>query len=765
MCCVRQSRGNRRNLCSRWQHRFAFSTLRITLFLLILWVSRTTLCAQVFAQTFEAKSASATAAREAGKIGEALPAYQAAVKARPNWDEGWWYLGTLNYDSDHFADAIPALQRFLELDPNVGAGWAFLGLCEFETSAYDASFSHLQKAQSLGFIEDPDVEKVTIYHLALLFNLRGDFENSAHILLKTFGAAHLPDQIKTALALSLLRVPLLPSQLDPARDALLHAAGEVADLLAQQDLEGAARGLEGMLNDFPQTPYLHYAYGMALMARSKYEEAETQFREEGQGTPHSPVSQIGLSALNLRRGYSDKAVTYARNAVQLQPDSYEAQRALAQALEAAKKDAQAAAAAEKAQHLATQPATLDPVQAKFYALNHGSEHPGDLRPVGSANVSQSSVSKQSYGQQNFDALARQANAAREANRMADAVELYLQALQLRPAWQEGWRQLGTLLYMEQKYTDSADALKHSVALEARQADTWTLLGLCEFETKDYPNALLHLKNGQALGFGGNAAAVRYARYHLALLLNLEGAFDPATDLLIPEARPGPLFEEIQFAMGLALLRMPVLPDRVDPAKRELVRIAGHAAGLLSESRYDDAFPIFEKLLQQYPDVPFLHYAYGDALYATSDYDRAKAQLREETLHNPDSPVVYLRLAAIALRLNEPTVALDSAKRAVSLAGDSADAHYMLGRSFLESGDIASAIAELETARRLAPGSPAVHFNLARAYAKGKRPDDARVERAEFERLNAQLSAQPSRQHRLEEGTESVLEGAEAPAPK
>jgi predicted Zn-dependent protease len=765
--CVRQNRSViGHDPRSPQRQRSALSSPSITLVLLVLWLSRTGLCAQVGAQNFDAESARATTAREAGRIGEALQAYREAVKARPNWDEGWWYLGTLNYDADHFADAIPALQRFVELDPKVGAGWAFLGLCEFETADYGASFTHLQKAQSLGFIEDPDVEKVAIYHLALLFNLRGDFEDSAHVLLKTFDPVHLPDQIKAALSLSLLRVPLLPSQVDPARDALLHAAGEIAALLAQQDIEGATRAFQGMLKDFRQTPYLHYAYGQVLVARAQYEEAEAQFRAEEQITPHNPISQIGLSELNLRRGQIDRAVTHARNAVRLDPDSHEAYRALAQSLQAAKQSPQAERAAAKAEQLANRPMRFDSEQAKFYALNHGTGGPGDPGPSDSVNARQATVSKgDGSAQPDFNAIAGQADAAREANQLAEAAELYQQSLQLRPGWQEGWRQLGTLLYMEQKYAESANALRHSVALEAKQADTWTLLGLCEFEAKDYKNALLHLKKGQALGFGGNAAAVRYARYHLAVLLNLNSEFDLATDLLIPEAHPGPLFEEIQFAMGLALLRIRVLPAEVDPPRRDLIVAAGHAAMLLSESRYDNAFPAFEKLLQQYPNTPFLRYAYGDALAATSEYDRAQTQLREEVRYNPDSPLVYIRLAAIALRLNDSTAALDSAKKAVSLARDSADAHYILGRSFLESGDVASAIAELETARGLAPGSPAVHFNLARAYAKAKRPEEAYKERAEFELLNAELSAQTARNDHFEEGARSVLDGAEPLAPK
>ena len=86
--------------------------------------------------------------------------------------------------------------------------------------------------------------------------------------------------------------------------------------------------------------------------------------------------------------------------------------------------------------------------------------------------------------------------------------MYQSALQLHPDWQEGWRQLGTLAYMQGRYPEAISSLQQSVALDPKQPDTWTLLGLSEFETKDYKNSLIHLEHGRALGFGGNAAAVR-----------------------------------------------------------------------------------------------------------------------------------------------------------------------------------------------------------------------------------------------------------------
>src|SRR5258708_2208881 len=155
-------------------------------------------------------------------------------------------------------------------------------------------------------------------------------------------------------------------------------------------------------------------------------------------------------------------------------------------------------------------------------------------------------------------------------------------------------------------------------------------------------------------------------------------------------------------MGIALLRMPSLPEQVRPDQGALVRTAGEAAVLLSESRYDQALPIFEKMVHDYSATPFLHYAYGDALAATSMYDEAQIQLREETRLNGASALPYLRLASIELLLRQTAGALADATKAVAISPESSEAHYLLGRSLLDKGETPAAIHELETARRFSP---------------------------------------------------------------
>jgi tetratricopeptide (TPR) repeat protein len=687
-------------------------------------------------ESFETAAARAQSAREAGKMDEAVRNYQAGVKLRPEWEEGWWYLGTLQYDADHFAEAIPALRRVVELDPDLSAASSFLGLSEFETGDYPDAFTHLQNAARLGFTENPEIKKIVLYHLGLLLNLRGDFERATDVLAGAAGPGAVPEQIKIALGLALLRVPLLPTQLDTSKDALIHASGETAALLLNHQMDAALRDFEQMLRDYPQAPYLHYQYGLALETASQDKQAEFQFREESRDRPGDGLSWIALAKLNVRRNNLAEALYAAQQATQLSPRSAAAYAALSQALQAQGKSDNAAAASRRAIELAKMPADIDPTQVKTYALNRVA---ADKNPI--ADDSTSGAPSASAGA-DFRETVRLAESAQRDGRLDEAAGLYQKGIKGHSDWQEGWRQLGTIEYMRRRYPEAIAALRQSVALDAKQPDTWTLLGLSEFETKDYKNSRIHLEQGRALGFSGNGAAVKVSRYHLALLSNLNGEYDKAIALLMPEVGPGALSEEIQFAMGIALLRMPALPEQIDNAKRNLVRSAGEAAVLLSGSYYDKAFQILEKLLSENPETPFLHYAYGDALASASKYDAAETQLKDETRINPTSELAYVRLASIALTLHQPANALIDARKAVALAPESAEARYELGCAFLEQRDSSSAIRELEAARSFAPKSPKVHFNLARAYARANRTTEAEQERLEFESLKDQ-AAQPS----------------------
>jgi cytochrome c-type biogenesis protein CcmH/NrfG len=64
----------------------------------------------------------------------------------------------------------------------------------------------------------------------------------------------------------------------------------------------------------------------------------------------------------------------------------------------------------------------------------------------------------------------------------------------------------------------------------------------------------------------------------------------------------------------------------------------------------------------------------------------------------------------------------------------ADAYYQLGKLQLESGDSANAISSLEKSAQLSPDSDYIHYQLALAYRRASRADDAAREMTLYQSL-------------------------------
>ncbi|MGA9567439.1 MAG: tetratricopeptide repeat protein [Candidatus Korobacteraceae bacterium] len=601
--------------------------------------------------SFEDLAHQAAAAREQGKPQEAVGFYQQALQIHPEWEEGWWYVGTLLYDGNHFAEALPAFSKVVELDPRMGPAWSFLGLCDYETKDYSSALTHLEKGHELGTEQVPEIGRVADYHLALLLIRKGEFERATTLLSSQFVRGQVAEQVKVALGMAFLQVPLLPDEVDPSKDAVIATAGSIAVLLAQHQQAEALSACQQAVRDYPTIPNLHAACA---------------------------------------------AIAHPATATSQRPDA----NALAGT-------------------------------ARLFARSTAETKSGNAAPDATSSSA------------GFDQLARKAVAARDAGRLDDAIRDYQQALQLRPSWEDGWWDLSLVYFSNNRYADAIPTLKHVVGLKPGFGTAWAMLGLSEYETKDYKNALIHLEKAQGLGIQGSPEAIRIAQYHLAALLNQNGEFERSVELLSAGHPEGELVTQWNIALGMGLLRVPRLPEQVEPAQQPMYLAAGQAASLLANSKYDDAFVVLQKLLKDYPNVPFIHYAYGAALASLSQYDEAETQLREEIRISPASALPYIRIAFIDLKTHRSADALAAAQRATQLAPQSPEAHYVLGRALLGTGETEQAIKELQSANEMMPNSPEIHFHLARAYSKGKQPEKADQERETFARLNALAEHQRS----------------------
>jgi tetratricopeptide (TPR) repeat protein len=103
--------------------------------------------------------------------------------------------------------------------------------------------------------------------------------------------------------------------------------------------------------------------------------------------------------------------------------------------------------------------------------------------------------------------------AREAGRLDDAAAAYRRAVHLRPAWDEGWWYLATVLYEQQQDAAARDAFTRFLALKPDAGRAFALRGLCEFRLRQYDRALTDLRKAQALGLAGSLELTRSVWYH------------------------------------------------------------------------------------------------------------------------------------------------------------------------------------------------------------------------------------------------------------
>jgi tetratricopeptide (TPR) repeat protein len=341
------------------------------------------------------------------------------------------------------------------------------------------------------------------------------------------------------------------------------------------------------------------------------------------------------------------------------------------------------------------------------------------------------VSNESDG---FDDLSRRAEEARDSGRLAEAVDLYRRSLELRPLWLEGWWYLGTLCYDLDRYPEGRDAFRRLVSISADMGPAWALLGLCEFQTREYDRALASLQRARSLGLGGSADLGYAALYHMALLFNrfeqFESAFVTLQDLVRTHLDNPQLVE----ALGLSVLRLPFLPTELPADRREPVLLAGRGAANWIIRRFDEAERYFRELGDRYPEMPNVRYARG--VYLLQDRpDEALAEFRRELEISPSHLQAVLQIAFEYLKRGDYESALPWAEMAVELDPQSFVARNALGRIFHEIGETDRAIDELEKGLELAPDSPEMHFALARAYTRAGRREDAQRARTEFQRLD------------------------------
>jgi predicted Zn-dependent protease len=362
----------------------------------------------------------------------------------------------------------------------------------------------------------------------------------------------------------------------------------------------------------------------------------------------------------------------------------------------------------------------------------------------------------------FASLSAKADAARDADRLDEALSLYKKALALRPNWAEGWWSLGTIQYDRNSYAEAAHSFRKVTTFAPKNGTAYVMLGLSEFELGQDDLALPNIQKGVSLGIHKDPELQHVVLYHEGVLLQRRGEFESAREMLQQLCVQGVRSDEVITGLGMSFLR-----DRgkssaqASPNSSAVITGVGRGACLAGEKKFDDARAQMEAVVKQYPEYPRVHYAFGLILLDMSDNEGAIRELKQEIANNASDVISRLQIAAATYKTNS-AAGLPYAAEAVRIAPKEPFAHYLFGLLLLDTDDYQKAIPELEIARRAYPNDSKVYIALGSAYSRAGRKEDAARARAEFQRL--QKSGQTGASASPEGALETRIPAVEAPAP-
>ena len=284
---------------------------------------------------------------------EAAGSYRKALALRPDWAEGWLYMGACLFRTGRYAEARDAFRKGVPLQPGKGTPLAFLGMTEYELGDYKEAIADIVKGESLGLVDKPGFAAAVRYRAALIGLRFSDFALALDQIRPLAKAGDNSPGVIEVLGLSALCMNILPANIPAARLPEVELAGRAAWAFVAEKPDEADPLFKQLEASFPNERGIHYMCGVYRL-NSDPAAAEAEFHQELQVAPANILAHVQLALLMMKRGDDEGAVKEASEAVRLGPADALSQATLGRALMDAGKMTEAIAALEKAEKLAPQ---------------------------------------------------------------------------------------------------------------------------------------------------------------------------------------------------------------------------------------------------------------------------------------------------------------------------------------------------------------------------------------------------------------------------
>ena len=318
-----------------------------------------------------------------------------------------------------------------------------------------------------------------------------------------------------------------------------------------------------------------------------------------------------------------------------------------------------------------------------------------------------------------DALSNLGAAYVHLGQFDDAIAQYDAALNIEPSNATVRLNLALAYYKSGRPNEAIRPLKIVVATNPDAKNAYLILADCYLQTGQYPDAVTLLQPREAMFQDDLAFA-----YVLGTALVRTG-----------DEPQGQLYIDRIFKNG-------------DSAEGHLLMGIAH----LNQFDYPAAKTELERALRLNPSLPTANSAYGRALLGLGDQAEAERAFRKELSVNINDFESNLMLGSMRKNARDFDAALTYLNRAVAIHPGDLTARKLVASLKLQTGAVAEAAAMLEQIVAESPDAVDAHVQLATAYNRLKRKDDADRERAIVDRLNREIQEKQSAVNDKQTGT-------------
>jgi tetratricopeptide (TPR) repeat protein len=185
------------------------------------------------------------------------------------------------------------------------------------------------------------------------------------------------------------------------------------------------------------------------------------------------------------------------------------------------------------------------------------------------------------------------------------------------------------------------------------------------------------------------------------------------------------------AYDQGIRRLRVL-EKDNPSSPDLHTLIGEA--FVDQGEYAEALEEYRKALAINPSLQRTHFLAGLTLIRQGNPAEAAQEFRAALKLNGADVISKYHLAYSLIQMRQQEDALPLLHEVIQQDPKYADAYYQLGKVQLEKGNTEEAVSNLEAGSRLNPDRDYIHYQLALAYRRESRADDAEREMKVYQAL-------------------------------